>query len=63
VPGEATTFKSKMASTERIPQQVLKDASPTAGAGVVEAACYDEMTRHAFEDLREKYASIWFKKH
>jgi hypothetical protein len=63
VPGEAQTFKSKLTSTERIPLAVLKDASPTAAAGTIEGQVYAEMTRHAFEELREKYLGIWFKKH
>ena len=63
LPGDAQPFKSKLTSTERIPLGVLKDADMTAPAGKIEGQVYDEMTRHAFEELREKYLTIWLKKH
>jgi hypothetical protein len=63
LPGDAQPFKFKLASTERIPLAVLKDADGTAPAGTIEKQVYDEMTRHAFEELREKYLGTWLKKH
>ncbi len=42
---------------------MLKDADMAAPAGKIEGQVYDEMTRHAFDELRDKYLGTWLKKH
>lgn len=60
LPGEAKPHHTKLTFTTRIPYELLRE--PPEGAGAMEAAMYDEMTRSAFAQLTDTYLGVWFKK-
>jgi len=61
LPGDTHPLHTKLAFTQRIPTDMLRDA-PASAPGALESAVYEAMTRDAFATYRDKYLAIWGKK-